>query len=139
MNNLTVDEYKILILEKLNDGNIHNPYNLGIKELSNDLGYNICVELSKSYFVILTKTTVSIKKGGIDYLEQIELGKELVNQIRDIGLDGGLNIAKRKNIIDNESNPVWRFIKNLTISEWGIIVTLISIIVAILIAIHQNQ
>jgi hypothetical protein len=67
------------------------------------------------------------------------LGKELVNQIRDIGLDGGLNIAKRKNIIDNESNPVWRFIKNLTISEWGIIVTLISIIVAILIAIHQNQ
>ncbi len=93
MDSLTIEQYKIRILEKLKQGNL-NPKNLGIDGLSHDLGYDICASMAKDHWIDMGKTGIRIRIEGEDFLEQYKLSKEVLHHVRDFVLRDRGNLPK---------------------------------------------
>jgi len=78
----SIDEYKIIILEKLKELGGLDPNNLGIDGLQRADGFDICILLSKSGFVDLTKQSVEINIHGKYFLEKsISPVKKIIHEI----------------------------------------------------------
>lgn len=138
MDDLTIDQYKILILERLKKVGASNPNNLGIEDLSKDLGYDICVMLAKDRLVDMGKTMVVIKPAGSDFLDLHYSGIELMHQFERV-VDERINLKKpvstnlqtQVKIPNAHKKHRLAFIKDISATQWQVLIALMLLAITI--------